>query len=195
MINRKTKFYGFSEWNYLVEQINKDFGVANTRENVLVPAARNAMKIALAAAKANLKPNHGLDTGQLQRTLTVGARATNKRDWRSHYVKAGDIVVATVSAKLKKKYVNGVNLGDVSDARAIATEFGTKNKNTTIKKEKGMSNRDHEALQRELGTTRLPARPYLRPALEKNQVAISAKLGEEIARLLAKYKSTVLTGK
>lgn len=195
MINRKTKFYGFSEWNYLVEQINKDFGVANTRENVLVPAARNAMKIALVAAKANLKPNHGLDTGQLQRTLAVGARATNKRDWRSHYVKAGDIVIATVSAKLKKKYVNGINLGDVSDARAIATEFGTKNKNTTIKKEKGMSNRDHEALQRELGTTRLPARPYLRPALEKNQVAISAKLGEEIARLLAKYKSTVLTGK
>jgi HK97 gp10 family phage protein len=195
MINKKTKFYGFSEWNYLVEQINKDFGVANTRENVLVPAARNAMKIALAAAKANLKPNHGLDTGQLQRTLTVGARATNKRDWRSHYVKAGDIVVATVSAKLKKKYVNGVNLGDVSDARAIATEFGTKNKNTAIEKPTGMSKRGHEALQREFGTVRLPPRPYLRPALEKNQVAISAKLGEEIARLLAKYKSTVLTGK
>lgn len=191
----KSRMYGFSEWNYLVEQINKDFGVANTRENVLVPAARNAMKLVLQAARDKLVPGHGLDTGQLKRTLSVGARATTKRDWRSRYVSAGDIVVATVSAKLNKKFVGGVNVGDASDARAIATEFGTKNKNENIAKQKGMSKKGHLALQREFGTVRLPPRPYLRPALEQNQAAVSQKLGEEIARLLAKYKSTVVNGK
>ena len=153
------------------------------------------MKIVLAAAKANLVPGHGLDTGQLKRTLTVGARATKKKDWNSRYVNKGDIVVATVSAKLRKKYVEGQSVGDVSDGRAIFTEYGTKNKNTSVAKEKGMSKRAHLELQREFGTVRQAPRPYLRPALEKNKEAVVQKLGDEIARILAKYKSTVLTRK
>jgi len=195
MINKKSTTYGFGEFDHVLQQINKEFGVINSRENVLIPAARNAMRIVLAAAKANLVPGHGYDTGQLQRTLSVGARATKKSDWNSRYVNKGDIVVATVSAKLKKKYVGGVNVGDVSDGRAIFTEYGTKNKNTSVAKEKGMSKRAHLELQREFGTLRQAPRPYLRPALEKNKEAVVQKLGDEIARLLEKYKSTVMTGK
>ena len=62
-------FSGFSEFQYLLNQINKDFGVQDARKNVLVPAAKNAMQIVLAAAKNNLVPGHGLDTGQLKKTL------------------------------------------------------------------------------------------------------------------------------
>jgi HK97 gp10 family phage protein len=194
-VKTKTKLYGFSEFDVALSLIDKEFGVNDAAKNVLVPAARNAMKIALAAAKANLYPGHGLDTGQLQRTLSVGARPTKRKDWNSRYVNKGDVVIATVSSKLKKKYVDGVNVGDVSDGRAIFTEYGTKNKNKSIAKEKGMSKRDHENVQREFGTVRMAARPYLRPALEKNREAIVAKLGDEIARILEKYKSTVLTRK
>jgi HK97 gp10 family phage protein len=185
----QTKFYGFSEFQYVLQQMNQEFGVQDARKNILIPAAKKAMQIVLQAAKDNLYPDHGLDTGQLKRTLTVSARAVKPRDLRSMYVKQGDVIIATVSAKLDKKILGGINVGDASDARAIAVEFGTKNKNTSIEKPKGMSKKGHLALQREFGTVRMAARPYLRPALENKQAEVVQKLGEEIKIALDKYRS------
>ena len=187
------KFVGFSELKYVLDQMSEEFGVADSRKNVLIPAARNAMKIVLQAAKNNLYPDHGLDTGQLQRTLKISARAVTRKDLRSSYVKPGDVVIATVSAKLVKNYVNtdngGIkNVGDVSDARAIAVEFGTKNKNMNANVA-GLSKRSALAVQRELGTVRMAARPYLRPALEKNYSEVSQKLGQEIKIAIEKYRA------
>lgn len=176
----KTSFVGFSEFQYLLDQMNKDFSVADARKNVLVPAAKNAMQIVLQAAKDNLYPNHGLDSGQLKRTLTVSARPVRGKDLRSKYVKQGDLIIATVSAKL--------NVDDVSDARAMAVEFGTKNKNTNVDV-KGMSKRSALAVQREFGTVRMAARPYLRPALESKQNEVTEKLAQEIKVILEKYRS------
>mgnify|MGYP001010770201 CR=1 FL=1 len=51
----KAKFEGFGEFQYLLDQINQEFGVQDARKNVLVPAARNAMKIVLQAAKGKLQ--------------------------------------------------------------------------------------------------------------------------------------------
>jgi HK97 gp10 family phage protein len=189
------KFVGFSELKYVLDQMRIEFGVQDSRKNVLIPAAKNAMKIVLQAAKNNLVPGHGLDTGQLKKTLRVSARAVTGKDLRSGYVKPGDVVISTVSAKLVKNYVpsatgkGGIkNIGDVSDARAIAVEFGTKNKNKNVDV-KGLSKRSALALQRELGTVRMEARPYLRPALEKNYNQVSKRLSEEIVLVLAKYKA------
>jgi HK97 gp10 family phage protein len=176
----KTSLVGFKEFEYLLDQMNKEFGVPDARKNVLVSAARNAMKIVLEAAKNNLYPNHGLDTGQLKRTLTVSARPVKGRDLKSKYVKQGDLIIATVSAKL--------DVGDASDARAMAVEFGTKNKNTSVDV-KGMSKRSALAVQREFGTVRMAARPYLRPALESRQDEVTKKLSEEIKVVLEKYRS------
>lgn len=190
----KTKFEGFGEFIYLLEQINKEFGVKDARENVLVPAAKNAMKVVLQAAKNNLYPGHGEDTGQLKRTLRVSARPVKGKDLRSKYVNQGDIVIATVSAKLVKKYVQNstgklTNVGDVSDARAIAVEYGTKNKNTSVDVT-GLSKRSALALQREMGTVRMAARPYLRPALENNRSTVVEEFGRELKKVLEKYRST-----
>ena len=189
------KFVGFSELKYVLDQMSMEFGVQDSRKNVLIPAAKNAMKIVLQAAKNNLVPGHGLDTGQLKKTLRVSARAVTGKDLRSGYVKPGDVVISTVSAKLVKNYIasatgkGGIkNIGDVSDARAIAVEFGTKNKNRGVDVS-GLSKRSALALQREMGTVRMEARPYLRPALEKNYVQVSKKLSEEIILVLAKYKA------
>lgn len=188
----KAKFQGFGEFTYLLDQISKEFGVQDARKNVLVPAARNAMKIVLQSAKDNLYPGHGEDTGQLKRTLQVSARPVKGKDLRSKYVHPGDIVISTVSAKIVKKFIGtssgGIkNVGDVSDARAIAVEYGTKNKNTSVDVS-GMSKRSALAVQRELGTVRMAARPYLRPAMEKNRTAVVEKFGNEIQKVLEKYR-------
>ena len=195
----KTKFTGFGEFQYLLDQLNKDFGVSNARKNVLIPAAKEAMKIVLQAAKDNLYIGHGLDTGQLRKTLSLSARMVTGKDLRSQYVKPGDLVIAQVGAKIEKKYLDHpnpktgklINVGDASDARAIAVEFGTKNHNKSVDI-KGLSKRSALALQREMGTVKMAPRPYLRPALEKNQSAVVEELKKQIQIALNKYKSKVI---
>lgn len=174
--------YGAEELAYLFDQISKDYGVESADKNVLIPAAKKAMTIVLNAAKANLKPGHGYDTGQLQRTLRVDARLAKYKDRRSKYVKPSDLVIAQVSALLDKKG------HDVSDGRAMFVEYGTKNKNTSVNVY-GLSRRSAEAVQREFGTVRMEARPYLRPALEKNQNQVVEKLKLEIQNQITKYKA------
>ena len=194
----KTKFYGFGELQDVFNVISKEWGVTDARKNVLVPAAKNAMKIVLEAAKRNLYPGHGLDTGQLKRTLSISARTVTGKDRRSKYVKSGDLIIAQVSSKLYKKYLDNpnpktgklTNVGDISDARAIAVEYGTKNKNKSVDIT-GLSKRSAMALQRELGTVRMEARPYLRPALEKNHNEVAEKLRLELKNRIEKYRSKV----
>lgn len=176
----KSTVYGADELAYLFEQISKDFGVPSAEKNVMIPAAREAMKIVLQAAKSNLTPGHGYDTGQLQRTLAVHARVTKSKDRRSKYVDKGDIVISTVSALVSGK--------DMSDGRAQFVEHGTKNKNTSLKP-KGYSKKALSAHQREFGTVRMAARPYLRPALELTREAVVDKFAMEIEKQISKYKA------
>ena len=191
--------WGAEELAYLLDQMSKDYGVESAEKNVLIPAARNSMKIVLAAAKANLYPGHGLDTGQLQRTLQVNSRMVKPKDHRSKYIEPGDLVISQVSALISKRYVEdgkgGIkNVGDVSDGRAMFVEYGTKNKNKIITKEKGVSKKTFSALQREFGTVRMAARPYLRPALEANAASVTSKLKDEIASQITKYKAKLSQG-
>jgi len=175
--------YGAEELAYLLEQISKDYGVESADKNVLIPAAKKAMTIVLNAAKASLKPGEGYDTGQLQRTLRVDARLAKPKDRRSKYVQPTDLVIAQVTALLDKAG------NDVSDGRAMFVEYGTKNHNKTMAMPKGLSKRGKLALQREFGTVRMAARPYLRPALENNQNEVAEKLKIEIQNQITKYKA------
>lgn len=163
------KYNGFSDLEETFLKIAKDYGIQDTRKNVLVPAAKNAFEIVLTAAKNNLVPGHGLDTGQLKKTLRINARAVKNKDYRSKYVNHGDVVIAYVSAKLEKKYIKsekskyGIkNVGDLSDARAIAVEFGT---------------------------AKMPAKPYLRPAIESNYQAVTSRLSIELKKQIDSYVS------
>jgi HK97 gp10 family phage protein len=178
-----SSIYGAQELAYLLEQISKDYGVESADKNVLIPAAKKAMTIVLNAAKASLKPGEGYDTGQLQRTLRVDARLAKPKDRKSKYVEPTDLVIAQVSALLDKPG------NDVSDGRAMFVEYGTKNHNKTMAIPKGLSKRGKLALQREFGTVRMAARPYLRPALENNQNEVAEKLKIEIQNQIKKYKA------
>jgi hypothetical protein len=44
-------------------------------------------------------------------------------------------------------------------------------------------------MQREFGTVRMAARPYLRPALEENQNKVVDKLKANIQKQIQKYKA------
>lgn len=180
---KQSAVYGAEELAYLLEQISKDFGVESADKNVLIPAAKDAMKIVLESAKSKLVPGHGYDTGQLQRTLRVDARLARSKDRRSRYVSETDLVIAQVTALLDKKG------NDVSDGRAMFVEYGTKNHNKTIATPKGLSKRAITAMQREFGTVRMAARPYLRPALEENQNKVVDKLKANIQTQIQKYKA------
>lgn len=180
---KQSAVYGAEELAYLLEQISKDYGVESADKNVLIPAAKDAMKIVLNSAKSKLVPGHGYDTGQLQRTLRVDARLARSKDRRSKYVSESDLVIAQVSALINKQG------NDVSDGRAMFVEYGTKNHNKTIKTPKGLSKRGITAMQREFGTVRMAARPYLRPALEENQNKVTDKLKENIQAQITKYKA------
>jgi hypothetical protein len=180
---KQSAVYGAEELAYLLEQISKDFGVESADKNVLIPAAKDAMKIVLESAKSKLVPGHGYDTGQLKRTLRVDARLARSKDRRSRYVSETDLVIAQVTALLDKKG------NDVSDGRAMFVEYGTKNHNKTIATPKGLSKRAITAMQREFGTVRMAARPYLRPALEENQNKVVDKLKANIQTQIQKYKA------
>lgn len=179
----ESSVWGAEELAYLLDQISKDYGVESADKNVLIPASRNAMKIVLQAAKSKLVPGHGYDTGQLQRTLQVNARLAKPRDRRSKYVEPNDLVISQVSALINKAG------NDVSDGRAMFVEYGTKNHNRTMTLPKGLSKRSQTALQREFGTVRMAARPYLRPALQENTSAVTEKLKTEIQQQITKYKA------
>lgn len=180
---KQSAVYGAEELAYLLEQISKEYGVESADKNVLIPAAKDAMKIVLESAKSKLVPGHGYDTGQLKRTLRVDARLARSKDRRSRYVSETDLVIAQVSVLLDKKG------NDVSDGRAMFVEYGTKNHNKTIATPKGLSKRAIKAMQREFGTVRMAARPYLRPALEENQNKVVDKLKANIQTQIQKYKA------
>jgi len=173
--------WGAEELAYLFDQISIEMGVESADKNVLIPAARNAMKIVLESAKSKLVPDHGYDTGQLKRTLRVTAKVAKPKDRKSKYVSPTDLIIAQVSTLIKGK--------DMSDGRAMFVEYGTKNKNKTIAAPKGLSKKAISAYQREFGTVRMAARPYLRPALQENETAVIDKLAAEITKQISKYKS------
>ncbi len=99
------------------------------------------------------------DTGALKRSLQIEARRPNRRDKKSKYVSSTDKVIAVVTTASGKKLKK---MGIKSDARSIAQEFGT---------------------------AKIPAQPYLRPALESESFNVANKLGEIISKRLDKYKT------
>lgn len=99
------------------------------------------------------------DTGALKRSLQIEARRPNRRDKKSKYVSSTDNVIAVVTTASGKKLKK---MGIKSDARSIAQEFGT---------------------------AKIPAQPYLRPALESESFNVANKLGAIISKRLDKYKT------
>jgi len=173
---------GLKETLKIFDDLRDEIGDARKSSNILVKTVKEAMKPVLSMAQS-LTASHS-QTGLLHDSLTiVGRRPTNK-DKTSRYVNANDAAIAMVTTKpiprsLKKEgfkqfgHLRGSELkkakktfyesaGVFYDARAIASEFGTKNR---------------------------PAHPYLRVSLESQQQQVSDSVARILQQYIEKFKS------
>lgn len=163
-------------------ELADEIGDRKARSSILVPAAREAMKPVLTMAQMNAPK----DTGDLARTMQIEARRPTKRDIRSKYISENDAVVALVttkafSKKLKKDfYEKNASLYE-SDIAAY------KRKLKEAKSQVGVLS-DARAMAQEFGTARNGAQPFLRPALESQAGQTVNRLGEILARRINKYR-------
>jgi hypothetical protein len=177
------KIEGLKEVLIAFDELASEIGDKKARSSILIPAAREAMKPVLAMAQMNAPK----DTGDLSRTLQIEARRPTKRDLRSKYINPTDTVIAVVTtkafAKKKKKEFYEAN------ASLYASDKDAYKKK--LKESKTMAGvlSDARAIAQEFGTGRNAAKPYLRPALESQAQSTAKRLGEIIGRRLTQYKA------
>ena len=177
------KVEGLKEVLAAFDELASEIGDKKATSKILVPAAREAMKPVLTMAQMNAPK----DTGDLSRTLQVEARRPTKKDLRSKYINATDTVIALVTTKAfpkksKKQFYE-------ANAALYESDKGAyKKKLKETKKMVGVLS-DARAIAQEFGTAHNGAKPYLRPALESQSQTTAKRLGEIIGRRLTQYKA------
>ena len=177
------KVEGLKDVLSVFNELSQEIGDKNAKSRILVPAAREAMKPVLTMAKMNAPK----DTGDLSRTLQVEARRPTKRDMRSKYINETDTVIALVTTKafpkkLKKQFYEAN--ADLYETNKDAY----KKKLKEAKKNLGFLS-DARAMAQEFGTAKNGAQPYLRPALESQSEQTARRLGEILGRRINQYKA------
>ena len=161
---------GLKETQEVFKQLATEIGDKESRSKVLIPAVKEAMVPVLNAARL-LAP---VDTGKLKTTLGIQGKRPTARDRKSKYISPKDNVVAFVStkpipAKLKKQ-----------------TKGMTKKQKSQFYREQGY---DVRAAANEFGTKKMPAKPFLRPALEGNVYDVTNRLGMILKNKIEQYRS------
>jgi HK97 gp10 family phage protein len=177
------KIEGLKEVLVAFDELASEIGDKKATSKILVPAAREAMKPVLTMAQMNAPK----DTGDLSRTLQIEARRPTKRDLRSKYINPTDGVIAVVTTKAfpknKKKQFYEAN------AALYQSDKGAYKRK--LKEQKTMVGvlSDARAIAQEFGTARNSAQPFLRPAMESQSQQTAKRLGEIIGRRLTQYKA------
>lgn len=174
----KVEFEGFKETNELFRQIEKDYGEKDSQK-ILRNAVRKSMQPVLLTAKA-LAPK---DTGGLAASLQVETRKPSNKDKRSKYIDINDIVIGAVTTasgkKLSKKQFTNIKTNQKQTFETITK---------TVQGKEIISN-DQRAAAMEFGTSKLAAKPYLRPALESSASNVVNSLGDSLRFSLEKYRA------
>lgn len=173
-IKVNVEFAGFKEFEELSNKIANDFGYKDA-SNILVSAARLAMRSALSSAQSAAP----IDTGALRQSLQIEARKPRAKDKRSKYVSKNDVAIALITTAPGKKLAAGLKVYDA--------EASYKKKKDVYKKIVVRS--DARATIMEFGSANTPAQPYLRASLESNAQKITADLGSSLAQALKNYKA------
>lgn len=163
-------------------ELAAEIGDKKAQSKILVPAAREAMKPVLTMAKMNAPK----DTGDLARTMQIEARRPTKRDIRSKYITENDTVIALITTKAFRK--KDKQQFYESNAGLYETDKAAYDKK--LKEAKRLSGvlSDARAMAQEFGTARNGAQPFLRPALESQADQTAKRLGEILARRISKYR-------
>lgn len=176
------KIQGLKDVLAAFEELATDIGDKKARSRILVPAAREAMKPVLTMARMNAPK----DTGDLARTMQIEARRPTRKDMRSKYITEKDTVIALVTTKafpkkLKKEFYE-------KNAELYKTDKAQYNRDLKERKRQVGVLSDARAIAQEFGTARNGAQPYLRPALESQADQTAKRLGEILARRISKYR-------
>jgi HK97 gp10 family phage protein len=174
----KVEFEGFKETEELFRQITNDFG-AKDASNIMRNAVRKSMKPVLNTAK-NLAPK---DTGAMAASLQVETRIPSKKDLRSKYIERGDSVIGLVTTASGKTLAKG-SFKNIKTGQKQKYDYLVK-----IIKGKDVISADQRTSAMEFGTSKVAARPYLRPALERSAATVAGSLGESLKFSLEKYKA------
>jgi HK97 gp10 family phage protein len=176
------KIEGLKDVLAAFEELATDIGDKKARSKILVPAAREAMKPVLTMARMNAPK----DTGDLARTMQIEARRPTRKDMRSKYITEKDTVIALVTTKafpkkLKKEFYE-------KNAELYKTDKAQYNRDLKERKRQVGVLSDARAIAQEFGTAKNGAQPYLRPALESQADQTAKRLGEILARRISKYR-------
>jgi len=176
------KIEGLKDVLAAFEELAADIGDKKARSRILVPAAREAMKPVLTMARMNAPK----DTGDLARTMQIEARRPTRKDIRSKYITEKDTVIALVTTKafpkkLKKEFYE-------KNAELYKTDKAQYNRDLKERKRQVGVLSDARAIAQEFGTARNGAQPYLRPALESQADQTAKRLGEILARRINQYR-------
>lgn len=180
METTRFEIVGLKETLDVFQQLQNEIGDKEAKSKVLLPSVKEAMKPVLAMSKS-LAPK---DTGTLVNSLHITGRRPSRKDMRSKYINPTDSILAFVQTKPiprklkkefqtmaqglkgkeyqreKRKFYEGKNV--VSDARAIAQEFGT---------------------------AKMSAQPFMRTSLESQAQNVTKKLGEILKQKMEQYRS------
>lgn len=178
---------GLKELNAKLKEIDDEIGDKKTDSKIVIPAMREAMQPVLQMAQANAP----VDTGGLRLSLQVEARRPTRADRRSKYVSPYDSVIAIVTTASGKKLAQmseGAGLKQSKKKLSAMTQdahFGA----YLAHKFAGIKS-DARAIAQEFGTVHNGSQPFLRSAIEAQQMSTVNTLAAILRRRLTKYTNT-----
>lgn len=175
------KLEGIGEVYSAFESLAAEIGDKTARSKILIPSVREAMKPVLSRAQSNAPA----DTNALKLSLIVEARRPTKRDRRSKYVTQTDTVIASVTTASGKKLAAMSEGRGLIKARKRLIKMGATAEQAAAFM--GFKS-DARAMAQEFGSSRNPAHPYLRPALEGLSQDTVNRLGKILGRRIEQYR-------
>lgn len=175
------KLEGIGDVHLAFEKLVEEIGDKKATSKVLVPAVREAMQPVLSRAQANAP----VDTNALKLSLIVEARRPTKRDRRSKYITKTDTVIAAVTTASGKK------LAAMSEGKGLLrTRKKLMKMGATAEQAAAFMGfkSDARAMSQEFGSSRNPAHPYLRPAIESMAQQTVNLLGEILGKKITDFK-------
>jgi len=164
------------------DQLAQEIGDKKARSKILIPAAREAMKPVLALAQQNAP----VDSGALRLLLQVEARRPTSRDRRSKYITGNDAVIATVTTASGKKMKAMSEGKGLERTRKRMIKLGASSEQAASF---GGFTSDARAIAQEFGTGKIPAQPYLRPALESQSQQTVDRLADGLRKYISKFRA------
>lgn len=179
------KIEGLGDVTKAFDQLAEEIGDKKAQSKVLVPAARQAIMPVLTAAQQNAP----IDTGGLRLSLQVEARRPTNKDKRSKYINQNDSAIALVTTASGKKLAQMSSGKGLAKSKKRLAKMGANAEQ--IAAFSGLQS-DARAIAQEFGTSRISAKPYLRPAMEANAQAVVLRLGEALAQQINKYRKNTI---